>query len=178
MIETDFTAPMQGWHDFYVLIGTASATLIGLMFVAVSIAASTFTEEQRAGVQAFFTPTIAHFSAVLVVCLIVLAPVSRWTWLGALLLGSGIIGLGYAGKVWRQMGRRGLTQRIDLEDRLLYVLGPFCGQALIALSGALMLLQAAASAYLLAVALVLLLLVGIRNAWDITVWSALRAPNK
>jgi hypothetical protein len=25
---------LRGWHDFYILIGTASATLVGLMFVA------------------------------------------------------------------------------------------------------------------------------------------------
>jgi hypothetical protein len=30
--------PLHEWHDFYALVGTASATLIGLMFVAVSIA--------------------------------------------------------------------------------------------------------------------------------------------
>jgi hypothetical protein len=31
---------LHEWHDFYVLLGTASATLVGLMFVAVSIGTS------------------------------------------------------------------------------------------------------------------------------------------
>src|SRR5215831_16111274 len=35
------------WHDFYLLVGTASATLVGLMFVAASIGASVFSEQNR-----------------------------------------------------------------------------------------------------------------------------------
>ena len=33
------------WHDFYSLIGASSATLVGLMFVAVSISDGVFTRE-------------------------------------------------------------------------------------------------------------------------------------
>jgi hypothetical protein len=31
---------VHGWHDFYMLLGTASAALVALLFVAVSIGAS------------------------------------------------------------------------------------------------------------------------------------------
>ena len=34
MTETGLIDALRDWHDFYVLIGTASATLVGLMFVA------------------------------------------------------------------------------------------------------------------------------------------------
>jgi hypothetical protein len=39
---------MHEWHDFYALLGTASATLVGLMFVAASIGANIFDEQHRA----------------------------------------------------------------------------------------------------------------------------------
>jgi hypothetical protein len=34
---TDFTNTIKDWQTFYVMAGTAAATLIGLLFVAVSI---------------------------------------------------------------------------------------------------------------------------------------------
>jgi hypothetical protein len=42
------SALLHEWHDFYVLVGTASATLVGLMFVAVSIGTTIFNEDDRA----------------------------------------------------------------------------------------------------------------------------------
>ena len=37
----------HSWHDFYLLVGTASATLVGLMFVAATLGASVFSERHR-----------------------------------------------------------------------------------------------------------------------------------
>ena len=34
---------LRDWRDFYILAGTAAATLVGLMFVSASIGASQFT---------------------------------------------------------------------------------------------------------------------------------------
>ena len=34
---------IEDWHDFDLLVGTAAATLVGLMFVAASIGASFYT---------------------------------------------------------------------------------------------------------------------------------------
>jgi hypothetical protein len=33
------TEALKDWHDFYVLVGTAAATLLGLLFIAVSLGA-------------------------------------------------------------------------------------------------------------------------------------------
>src|SRR5216684_3395553 len=95
------------WHDFYLLIGTASATLIGLMFVAASIASSTMTEQSKAGLQAFFSPTVVHFAAVLIICVVLSAPLRTWAVLGGLVLTIGAVGVGYSSTVWVRMGRRG-----------------------------------------------------------------------
>jgi hypothetical protein len=64
-MHSAFTDLIHVWHDFYVLVGTASATLVGLMFVAASIGAQVFTEQNREGMRAFISPTVVHFSAVL-----------------------------------------------------------------------------------------------------------------
>lgn len=175
----NFPELLHGWHDFYALIGTAAATLVGLMFVAVSIAASFFPDVSKPGLRAFFTPTVVHFSAILIACVVVSAPTLTWLSLGILLLAGGGFGLGYSCSVFIMMGRRGLTTTIDMVDRVWYALSPIAGYLMVAVAAALLLLQHAAGLELLAVALVLLLMAGIRNAWDITVWSILRPrPNQ
>src|SRR6266404_7078234 len=74
---------LHDWHDFYVLVGTASATLVGLMFVAVSIGTSIFNEDHRAAMTAFITPTVMHFAAVLFACLLGTIPTIHGTPLAA-----------------------------------------------------------------------------------------------
>jgi hypothetical protein len=41
-------AAIQRWHDFYVLLGGAAATLVGLTFVAASIGAGVLTSSHEA----------------------------------------------------------------------------------------------------------------------------------
>ena len=60
---------LKEWHDFYVLIGTAGATLLGLLFVAVSLGAGFLTEERQSATRTFMSPVVVHFtSSVLLVC--------------------------------------------------------------------------------------------------------------
>jgi hypothetical protein len=40
---------LEHWHDFYTLTGSASATLVGLMFVAVSISDGAFSRQDSDG---------------------------------------------------------------------------------------------------------------------------------
>jgi len=169
------TELLDAWHDFYVLIGTAAATLIGLMFVAASISASYMTEKHQAGIQSFYTPTVVHFATVLITCVVLVAPLGA-TPLAALLLAIGAIGLGYASFVWVRMGRRGFTATIDLADRFWYALSPVGGHLLLVAAVLMLLLfNDERSLELLAVAIVLLLLAAIRNAWDITAWAVTRS---
>ena len=52
-MDTSFAELVEDWHDFDVLVGTAAATLVGLMFVAASIGARVFTEKDRAALKDF-----------------------------------------------------------------------------------------------------------------------------
>ena len=56
------TAELEHWHDFYVLVGTAGATLLALLFVAVSLGAGFLNEAQAAATRTFYSPVIIHFS--------------------------------------------------------------------------------------------------------------------
>jgi hypothetical protein len=164
------------WHDFYLLVGTASATLVGLMFVAASIGSSVFSETHRAALGAFFSPTVVHFASALFICIAVTIPSQTWLTLGVLLAAGGIAGLVYAGRVWVQMFvRRSFT--VDLVDRFFYAMIPVLGYLLVLASGVFLLLRTPWSSDVTAAALVTLLFAGIRNAWDMTTWIMMRTPS-
>jgi hypothetical protein len=163
------------WHDFYVLVGTASATLIGLLFVAASIGASIFSEKNQEGLKSFLTPTVVHFAAVLFACLLVMIPTHTRETLGGALAGGGLLGAGYCVNFVVKLFIRHRFN-VDFTDRLFYAIIPFVGYLLLSSAGLLLLLKSTASTSVLAVGLLTLLLAGIRNAWDMTMWIAIKTP--
>ena len=68
---------VHGWHDFYMLLGTASAALVALLFVAVSIGASFITPERSTATRTFMSPVVFHFSTLLLLSLVALVPYIR-----------------------------------------------------------------------------------------------------
>jgi hypothetical protein len=166
---------IHAWHDFYVLVGTASATLVGLMFVTGSIGAQVFTEKNRAAMRAFMSPTVVHFSAILFICIVAAIPSQTWRSLGALLLLGGTAGIAYSARIWVQLFIR-RSFEVDVVDRMFYALIPALGYLLVVLSALLLLAQSTLSLDALAAALITLLLAGIRNAWDMTMWIVIRTP--
>jgi hypothetical protein len=169
-----FSEVLGHWHEFYALLGTASATLVGLLFVAATVASGVFTTTRSAPRRMFLSASVIHFSTVLVVCLIVLAPEHGWASPGAMIVACGIFGLGYYGLAWRDAIRDGLAKAIDLEDRTWYAVFPAVGYLFETLSGAAMAARLNLSCVALAVSVGFVLMVGIHNAWDITIWSVTR----
>ena len=100
------TEILRDWHDFYVLMGTMVATLIGLMFVAASIGAGLFTDEHKDMMKTFLTPTIVHFCTIVFVCLSVTVPSLTLTTLGGLWTLASFIGVAYSCGVWVRIRRR------------------------------------------------------------------------
>ena len=166
---------VDDWHDFDLLIGTAAATLVGLMFVAASIGASIFTEKNRAAMEAFISPTLVHFTTVLVIAVLAVVPTHEWVTLAGLLALDGLAGANYSAKLWIQL----FVQRrfeVDVIDRLFYAAIPLLGYLLLLIAAFLLLRQSEAGLDLLAAAQITLLLAGIRNAWDMMLWIVIRIP--
>ena len=173
-VAQGFSEVLAHWHEFYALLGAASGTLVGLLFVAVTVASGVFTTTRSAPRRMFLSASVIHFSTILVVCLIVLAPEHDWASPGAMVVACGIFGLGYYGLAWRDAIRDGLAQKIDLEDRTWYAVLPAIGYLLETLSGAAMAAHVKMSCASLALSVGFLLVVGIHNAWDITIWTVMR----
>jgi hypothetical protein len=166
---------LHPWHDFFVFMGTAAATLIGAMFVVASIGGGFLTRDRSPEIRAFLTPTVIHLATVLLACAAMLVPDLEAQSLAVLLGLGGIAGLFYSGMVGARLVRR----RIDLGDRVWYAAVPVCGYAVMLAAAVMITLRAPLGLYALALALALLLIAGIRNAWDLILFFVAqpRGPN-
>jgi hypothetical protein len=151
------------WHEFYILLGTAAAALVALLFVAVSIGTGFLTAERAAGVRTFMTPVVAHFSTILFFSLLMLAPADPGWLIPALTATTALIGI-CIGAVITVRVARDVYEDVVVTDAFAY-------GALPVLAYVAMLCAAVTrwrySPELLAGGLLLLLLVNIRNAWDL-----------
>jgi hypothetical protein len=165
---------LHDWRDFYILGGTAGATLVGLMFVFASIGASQLARRNTGAMRAFITPTVVHFGAVLLVCLVSIMPSLNDRSLGMTLGVGALIGGAYCSQILLLI-IRSFAAGMAWEDRLFYALIPFGGYLLLLGSAALELDDRPADANVLAgIAIIVLLVAGLRNAWDMTVWMTTR----
>jgi hypothetical protein len=173
-MEPNLASVVRDWHDFYGLVGTASATLVGLMFIAASLGASVFNASEQEPMKAYLTPTVAHFSSLLFICILILIPTQTWASLSMGLGGLGVVGVAYS---IRQCIRVFWTlhSRIDLADRMFYIFIPSLGYLLVVVSAVTLFEHRPLSAELIGAALIVLLLAGIRNAWDMTIWIIARS---
>jgi hypothetical protein len=170
---------MEAWHDYYLLIGTAAATLVGLMFVAVSIMSGYMTEDLRPGFSVFFSPTIVHFAVILAICVLVLAPPLRYQTLAIVLLAIGVLAALYAATIlYKTIAPRHMGREVGIDDKLFYGVFPLGCYVILIVASLLLMRHNPAYHTLLAAAPLLLILVCIRNAWDMTVWAVMRAEKK
>jgi hypothetical protein len=165
---------LEAWHDFYLLVGTAAAALTALLFVAASVGVGIVTAERAAATRAFMSPVVVHFTVLLVVSLIALAPVHDRTVL-ALLIGLS----GAAGIAWTITIMPGLFHDdVEWADRFAHGLVPFLAYAALLPAAILFWRGFAYAPEILAATQLLLLIDNIRNAWDLTLYLVRRQGSR
>ena len=173
MIQGSELPILSEWQNFYMLMGTAAATLTGLMFVVTTLIAGidTHVSTLNAAVAAYNTPIVVHFGTVLLLAGILSAP---WQTFSSLSLLLGLVGLGmvfYSIIVMRRM-RRVPNYQSTLEDWLWYMAFPLFAHILLMVAAFVLRENPAPALYIVGSAMILLLLVGIRNAWDMVTFLA------
>ncbi|MDQ2740686.1 MAG: hypothetical protein M3Z66_00030 [Chloroflexota bacterium] len=86
-----FSSAIASWQSFYMLSGTASATLIGLLFVAVSLHINLLGESGVSTILSLARRTFTRFILVVVVALLFLVPHQDPKGLGLPLLAFGLV---------------------------------------------------------------------------------------
>src|SRR5665213_1959304 len=65
----------HGWDSFYMMLGSASAGLIGLVFIVVALTSGFDRARAMRGSSRFMTPTVMQFAVVLLVSAMASAPI-------------------------------------------------------------------------------------------------------
>ena len=154
------------WNSFYVIVGSSAGTLIGLQFVVLALISDlpVVRGAGQAGA-AFSTPNVIHFGVVLLLSAIASAP---WHGIATVTVLWGLLGLGgvvYAVLVARRLRMQTIYEPV-FEDWLFHVLLPFAAYAMLAGAACTAQFQARPAFFLVGAAALLLLFIGIHNAWD------------
>jgi hypothetical protein len=153
------------------ITGSAGAALTGLMFVAIAVMTQVRRELSREGLGAFSTPTVVHLSAVILISAVLSVPWPDLRLLEACLLAGALAGLAYAVAIVRRF-RRSQPYRPDREDWAWHGVTP-CVSYLALGFGALLLTGAPTlSLFLLGGVILLLMVTGIHNAWDMVAYTS------
>ena len=158
---------LDAWQNFYVIVGSSAGALIGLQFVVMALIANVplAGSDAQAG-DAFGTPNVVHFGVVLLLAAVGSAP---WEGIAVVAVLWGLVGLGgvvYAAVVVARRMRAQTAYQAVFEDWLFHVLLPLAAYALLAVSACLAHWRARPALFVVGAAALLLLFIGIHNAWD------------
>src|SRR6266550_4701248 len=165
---------LRDWQNFYILAGGASATLAGLMFVAISLGSTLIARKDLPALRGFGSSTVFHFVYVLATSALVLIPIVTRTSLGVMLVLAGIASLGWTLGTQPQMRRPNRAGSIDAHDWIWCLVAPSAAYLLSIGTGIAVLGGARQALNGLALASILLLAAGIRNGWDMVALCALK----
>ena len=157
---------LERWHEFFLLVGTAGATLVALLFVAISLGAGFLTDKRANATRAFFSPVVVHFTAVFFISAVGLFPAHKPIVFATLVGGCAAVGTAISLFTTVQLLRNSWTN--FLQDHLAYGLLPLISYAALLVATAMILKNHEYALLVLAFALLTLLIVNIRNAWDLT----------
>jgi hypothetical protein len=163
---------IAAWQTFYVIIGSSAAALTGLQFVVIVLASNLNLLRDATTTRAFATPTIVHFCGVLLLSAILSAP---WYSVSSAAFAVGVCGV--AGVVYALIvirhARRQKGYRAVFEDWLWHCALPFIAYAALLVASIEFMVKPSSSLFMIGTAAVLLLFIGIHNAWDSVTYIAL-----
>ena len=167
---------LERWANFYLLMSAAAATLIGLLFVIITLGAERSVKDGTAKIRAYLTPTVIYFASVLYLAALLTFP--NHTRLTASLCTClvGVAGLVYSGSFL--IGRGDKKNYYGLQDRIVYAVVPFAAYGLHVWGGILFLHDPKRGLTLVAVGMLWLLGVAIRNSWAICATVVSRPPGR
>ena len=159
------------WESFYVIVGSSAAALTGLQFVVITLIKEAWRTPSTGEIGAYATPTIFHFCATLAVSATLSAPWPTHTGARLLIGATGLTGVVYAAYVtWR--ATHSSRYKPVLEDWIWHVTLPLIAYLAMFVSAVTLEASFVGSLFAIAGSALLLLYIGIHNAWDTTTYVA------
>ena len=168
---------LAAWETFFFLVGSSGAALTGLQFVVIALIADSRRKATTREIQAFGTPTIVHFSAVLLLSALISAP---WHSLSRLALVLGLYGV--SGFLYTLItflrARRLKTYQLVFEDWLWHVGLPMVSYGMTIATAFVLQDNAHRSLFIVGFGALMLLFIGIHNAWDAVTYITIELNQK
>lgn len=162
---------LQAWETFYLLIGSAAAALVGVMFIVATLTAEIAVEQINRGTIIYQSPIVFHLSVIATVSALALIPEHLLVVAGLLLIAAGVAGLAYSVVTLRRIAEPYEFYQATAWDRFYFGFLPGLSYLLMLAGGVAVFWLPEIAAEAVAVATLLLLLVSIRNAWDVATFA-------
>lgn len=169
-MDTIQVSDLARWQNFYVIVGSSAGALTGLQFVVIALVAQKNAANSMTEISAFGTPNIFHFWSALMIAAVLNMPWSSLPAPGIILAVLGAVGVLYDIAVIRRARRA--EYRPVMEDWIFFVILPLVGYASLLTSGILLESHPVKALFGIAAIALLLLFIGVRNAWDTVTYVA------
>jgi hypothetical protein len=163
------------WESFYVIIGSSAAALTGLQFVVIALVAGSERRSGGSEIAAFGTPTVVHFCSALFLSVVFTTPWPSFASASHAVTIAGLAGLFYAAVVFRR-ARAQTGYKPVFEDWLWHTMLPAVAYAVLLVGGLTLADETGPSPFFIGGAALLLVFIGIHNAWDTVTYIALVPP--
>jgi len=158
------------WDNFYVIAGSSAGGLTGLTFVVIALASDAKRINMR-GLRVYVTPTIVHFCSVLLLSGYLSMPHQGVLSLSLGFGAAGAAGIGYVAFVAANIRRISVAYIPVAEDWIWNAILPAIVYGTLLGVAFLIWRRPELCLYAVAAALLLLMVIGIHNAWDIAVYN-------
>jgi hypothetical protein len=166
------------WTNFYIIVGSAAAALMGLMFVVVTLVVSSERREGASvGTAAFSTPSVVSLAFALIVSALAVVPWPTLVPFAAVLGAGGIGGIAYIVRLIL-MARGFDGYNADIEDWTWFWILPIVAYGTMFVAAFFVGAGSYAALFAIAAAVLLHLLIGIHNAWDIVTYITIERPER
>jgi hypothetical protein len=162
---SDATSVLAGWENFYVIVGSSAAALIGLQFVVIALIAETAVRRSVGTINAFGTPIVVHLGSALVVSATLSAPWPSLFATSAVLTVFSVAGFAYSLNIFLRARRQDLYAPV-LEDWIFHMTLPCLAYGGLIVAAQVLRYAPRPALFVIASSALGLLLLGIRNAWD------------
>jgi hypothetical protein len=162
----------EGWSEYFFMIGSSAAALIGLMFVVVTLTAGRDRAEVERGKRLYTSPIVWHLAVVLGLSGMAIAPNVPSAVFGATAGGLALIGIAIGVRSSIGISRRPAAAEAAGFDTLWYGVVPAIGYVGLAAAAVGMLRGSEWGPSAIAADLMALLLVSIHAEWDLVTYLA------
>lgn len=168
---------LRDWESFYLLVGSGGAALIGLLFVVATLTTGVDRSSAERGNNFFMTPIVFHLAVIVVLSSMALAPVLTPKVFGIACGLAALAGVAYGAYVFLGILNARAEVAPHWSDKWFYAVGPTLAYVALAIVAVAFLRHREWAEAGVAAVTVALLLLGIRNSWDLVTYLAPKQSN-